>query len=212
VLAVVAHPDDESFGLGAVLGELADRGAELSLVCFTHGEASTLGRGPSDLRERRADELACACAALGVNRLTFGDYPDGHLDDVPLTILVDEVAAAASARRPDLLLVFDEGGITGHPDHRRATHAAIQAAQVLELPVLAWCLPDAVATALHAQFGTDFVGRPPTDIDVEIEVERARQRQAIRCHASQSTDNPVLARRLALQGNREVLHWIRPQS
>jgi LmbE family N-acetylglucosaminyl deacetylase len=211
VLAVVAHPDDESFGLGAVLGEFADRGAELSLVCFTHGEASTLGR-PSDLRERRADELLCACAALGVSRLTFGEYPDGHLDQVPLRILVDDVAEAASGGRPDLLLVFDEEGITGHPDHRRATQAAIQAAKVLELPVLAWCLPETVATALQAEFGTDFVGRPSTHIDVELEVGRARQRQAIRCHASQSTDNPVLARRLELQGNREVLHWIRPQS
>ena len=43
VLAVCAHPDDESFALGALLHHLAAHGAETSVLCFTHGEASTLG-------------------------------------------------------------------------------------------------------------------------------------------------------------------------
>lgn len=48
-LAVVAHPDDESFGLGAVLGYLVHNGAEVSVLCFTRGEAST-----SDVRQLRS--------------------------------------------------------------------------------------------------------------------------------------------------------------
>ena len=42
VLAICAHPDDESFGLGAVLSAFVDAGARVSLLCFTRGEASTL--------------------------------------------------------------------------------------------------------------------------------------------------------------------------
>jgi len=42
VLVVCAHPDDESFGLGGVLHTVADAGSRLSVLCFTHGEASTL--------------------------------------------------------------------------------------------------------------------------------------------------------------------------
>jgi len=37
VLAVVAHPDDESFGLGAVLASFAETGARVSVLCFTRG-------------------------------------------------------------------------------------------------------------------------------------------------------------------------------
>ena len=43
VLAVVAHPDDESFGLGAILDSFGRGGSQVSVLCLTHGEASTLG-------------------------------------------------------------------------------------------------------------------------------------------------------------------------
>ena len=57
VLAVCAHPDDESFGLGAVLAALAHAGTSSNMLCFTCGEASTLGPGTGDLRRIRAGEL-----------------------------------------------------------------------------------------------------------------------------------------------------------
>jgi len=57
VLAVVAHPDDESFGLGAVLDHLISSGAQVRVLCLTEGEASTVGPGPN-LRQRRREELA----------------------------------------------------------------------------------------------------------------------------------------------------------
>ena len=57
VLAVCAHPDDESFGLGAALRGFADAGARTSVLCFTRGEASTLGEDLATLGEVRSDEL-----------------------------------------------------------------------------------------------------------------------------------------------------------
>ena len=66
VLAVCAHPDDESFGLGAVISTFGEIGIETSLLCFTHGEASTLGTNTDDLARRRAAELEAASAALGI--------------------------------------------------------------------------------------------------------------------------------------------------
>lgn len=209
VLAVCAHPDDESFGMGAVLSGLVTRGAAASLLCFTHGEASTLGADGSDLATRRAEELAAAAAALGLRQVVLHRHPDGALCECPVEELVPEVDEAIDATGADCLLVFDEGGITGHPDHQRATAAALAAAARRGLPVLAWTLHDDVAAALREQFGMPFVGRTDDEVHHRITVDRARQWAAIRCHATQSADNPVLLRRLELQGDTEVLRWLR---
>ncbi|HQU25500.1 MAG TPA: PIG-L family deacetylase [Acidimicrobiales bacterium] len=208
VLAVCAHPDDESFGLGAVLTRFAVSGARVSMLCFTQGEASTLGLTDRPLGEVRREELAEAAAVLGVARVELLDYPDGGLPKVPLERLARNVATAADEVAADLLVVFDEGGITGHPDHVRATEAALEGAPLT--PVLAWSLPREVADALNAEFGAGFVGRGADGVDLRLNVDRGIQRLAIACHASQATDNPVLRRRLELQGDAETLRWLRP--
>jgi LmbE family N-acetylglucosaminyl deacetylase len=210
VLAVCAHPDDETFGLGALLAAFADRGAKVSVLCFTRGEASTLGPGEHELAELRAEELRAAAAVLGVGRVALGNHGDGHLGEVPLEVLAGEIAGLIADDEPDLLLVFDEEGITGHPDHRRATEAALACAGSAALPVLAWALPGEVAEQLNAELGTCFMGRDSAELDLVVDVDRTRQRAAISAHASQSTGNTVLWRRLELQGDREALRWLRP--
>ncbi len=208
VLAVCAHPDDESFGLGAALAVFANTGASTAVLCFTHGEATTLGAGTSELSQVRAAELANAAAELGVHRVELLDYPDGELSDQPLDRLSEHVFEAAGRVRADLLLVFDEGGITGHLDHRRATEAALVFAKEASLPVLAWAVPEAVATSLNTEFGTGFIGREAQELDLVVDVDRRIQHRAIAHHASQATDNPVLWRRLELSGDREAFRWL----
>ncbi len=208
VVAVCAHPDDESFGLGAVLTALTDAGVQVDVVCFTHGEASTLHAIPGELSVLRVAELADAASHLGVKSTELLAYRDGKLSDHSIDELAGHVRRLADAAGADTLLVFDVGGITGHPDHQRATEAALAAADG-RLSVLAWTVPDTVAEALNAEFGTSFVGRSASDVDIALPVDRRRQRASIRCHASQSIDNPVLWRRLELQGNTEWLVWLR---
>ena len=210
VLAVCAHPDDESFGLGAVLSTLADRGTAIALLCLTHGEASTLKAGNGDLATVRAAELTAAARVLGVRSSRLLSYPDGSLSAIGLEDICADVAAAIGETGADCLVVFDEGGITGHRDHERATEAALVVANRLDLPVLAWVVAQPVATTLNREFDGRFVGRSSAEIDLELTVDRHRQHQAIACHASQSTDNPVLHRRLALMADTESLRWLRP--
>ena len=83
VLAVVAHPDDESFGLGAILDAFARAGAGVEVLCLTHGEASTLHGAPGDLASLRGAELAAAADVLGVTRAMLKDHADGALSDLP---------------------------------------------------------------------------------------------------------------------------------
>lgn len=206
VLAVVAHPDDESFGLGAVLSELAVRGARTSLICFTHGEASTLHGTPGDLSVVRSEELKAAGAELGLSRIELYDHPDGRLATVPVDELTGHVLRVIGEEHPSHLLVFDADGVTGHPDHRHATESALAAARTAGLPVLAWALPRSVAGRLNVEFDARFTGRDPADIGITLAVSRERQRRAIACHRSQSYDNPVLRRRLELLADREHLY------
>ncbi len=210
VLAVCAHPDDESFGLGAVLSAFADGGVRTSVLCLTHGEASTLGVDGCDLHRVRADELGEAAGVLGVDRVRLLGYADGRVSEEPLDRLSAAVGEAMEEVGADLLLVFDEGGITGHPDHVRATDAALAAAGGTGVPVLAWTLHADVAGRLRDEFAAGFVGRPDGEIHLSVDVDRSRQHRAIRCHGSQATDNPVLWRRLELQGDLEHLRWLAP--
>ncbi len=90
-LAVVAHPDDESFGLGAVLEALVRSGCAVSVLCLTRGEASTVHGISGDLRGLRAMELRDAARVLGLSSAELSDHPDGALERVDRGVLVREV-------------------------------------------------------------------------------------------------------------------------
>jgi len=212
VVAVCAHPDDESFGLGAVIDALAAAGTSTSVLSFTHGEASTLHGTAGNLGAIRAAELAAAAEVLAVREVLLLDHADGGLGGIELSILVGDVVRYVTAVGARGLLVFDLGGITGHPDHQRATEAALRAGDLLGLPVIAWSIPASVADCLNAEFGTAFAGRMEDEIDIVVRVDRCAQKRAIALHASQATDNPVLWRRLELLGDTEWLRWLRRPS
>ncbi len=203
VLAVIAHPDDESFGLGGVIDAFTRQGSTVTVLCLTRGEASTLGASP-DLAETRARELDAAARELGAASTVLLNFPDGGLADTSQ----DELAArvASEARGIDGFLVFDRTGITGHPDHVTATGVAVDVAEERGLPVLAWTLSDDIASTLRAETGAPFAG---SSSDIVLTVDRSRQRLAIDHHVSQAVPGSVLWRRLELQGDEEHLIWLR---
>src|SRR5450756_3013669 len=208
VLAVVAHPDDESFGLGAVLDAFARAGAGVEVLCLTHGEASTLHGAPGDLALLRGAELAAAADVLGVTRTMLKDHADGALSDLPGAMLAAEVVAAADSSRADGLLVFDTAGVTGHPDHMAATAAGLLAAEMLNLPILGWTLPATVAAQLNQELGASFIGHQDEEIDLRVTVDRARHHLASHAHVSQALPSRALWRRLELLGDTESLRWL----
>lgn len=202
VAVVCAHPDDESFGLGAVITAFVEAGARVDLVCLTCGENSSLSAG-ADLAARRTEELTCAANILGIHDVSLHQHPDGALTSVPLERLCDDIIAAV--HDPQALLTYDRGGITGHPDHQRATDAAIAVGERMGIPVLGWALPEHVAATLRQEFSAPFVGRDDTELDLALDVDRSRQRAAIACHGSQLAGNPVPERRIELHGDQEHL-------
>ncbi len=208
VLVVVAHPDDETFGLGAVIDLLTRSGAEVRVLCYTRGEASTLNETGASLHSVREGELQQAGAVLRVAGVDLLDYGDGRLAAIPQAELAAQVLQALTSHSADGLLVFDETGITGHPDHQAATKAAVRAASSRGLPVLAWALPNMVADQLRAETGQPFAGQPPDRLDMSLPVDRSAQRRAAAEHASQISSTSVLWRRLELLGDYEHLRWL----
>ena len=211
-LVVVAHPDDESFGLGGVIDALVSAGSSVSVLCLTAGEASTLhAEDEVELTLVRAAELELAAERLGVVSTTLLRHPDGELSD-RIPDLLASVREAVDVEAPDGLLVFGSGnGVTGHPDHEAATSAAFAVAGERGLPVIEWCLPTDVADALNAELGAAFVGHDPDTLPITVRVDRDRQRRAIDAHASQAVPGSVLWRRLELLGDLEHLRLTRPE-
>ncbi len=121
ILAVFAHPDDESFASGGTLAFLASRGAEIRLVTATRGER---GAGPdpgaigrTDLAALRERELRTACIILGIAPPVFLGLPDGSVRDAGGDALAERILAAAADFDPDLVVTFGPDGAYGHPDH-----------------------------------------------------------------------------------------------
>lgn len=205
VLAVVAHPDDETFGLGALLATYAEAGAAVAVLCLTRGEASALGSDLGDLATRRTHEFHAAAEMLGVARSWLRAYPDGGLAGQPLTDLDDEIRRVVDHWQPDVLVTFHPQGITGHPDHIRATAAAECVGAAAGLPVWAWYVPADVATTLNAELGSPFALVEPAPGDRRVPVCRTRQCAAFAHHQSQQGDVATVRRMITLLGDTEHL-------
>src|SRR6185436_20526654 len=88
LMAIFAHPDDESLGLGGALAKFVAEGVETYLVCATRGERGWTGEekdnpGLEALGRLREAELRSACAILKIREVMLLDYIDGDLDKAP---------------------------------------------------------------------------------------------------------------------------------
>lgn len=212
VLAVIAHPDDGSFGLGAILDAFFTAGARVRVLCLTHGETWTLHAAPGDIATLRGAELASSDDVLGAIRAKLRANPDGVLGAVCQTKLAHEVVAVAKTSHPDGLLLFDTAGLTGHLDHQAATAAGLLAAEMLNLPVLGWTLPKVVAAQLDRDYGVTDAGQVDEDVDLRVTLDRARQRLASHVHKGRVLPGSLLRRRLQLLADTESLRWLRSPS
>ncbi len=121
ILAVFAHPDDESFCAGGTLAKYVANGAEAMVVSATRGEAGQI-RSPEDATRRslgqvRAKELTLACRRMGVQHTVCLDYDDGRLQEVDQDLLIGEIVEIIRRFRPDVVITFGPDGGYGHPDH-----------------------------------------------------------------------------------------------
>jgi len=139
MLVVMAHPDDESFGMAGTIAKCVAEGVQVSLICATNGDVGTVEpefmKGYSTIAEMRLAELQCAANTLGLAHLkTFG-YRDSGMEGSPdnkhpdslvsanLNQVAGRITEAIRELRPQVVVTFDPYGGYGHPDHI-ATHRA----------------------------------------------------------------------------------------
>ena len=117
LVAVLAHPDDESFGIGGTLARYSAGGVRVDLVVATRGEAGVPGMPSWQTATMREAELRLACAELGVRRLEFLGFADGHLSEADDDTAIARLVHILRHLRPDVVITFGPEGVTGHPDH-----------------------------------------------------------------------------------------------
>jgi len=143
ILAVLAHPDDESFGLGGTLALYAEKGYDTYYVCATRGEVGMVAeehlKGFQDTAELRTDELNRAAKILGLKGVFFLGYRDSGMPgseenkhpNAQINHSIDEVAGKVvqyiRELKPDIVLTFDPIGGYKHPDHIHIHKATVLA-------------------------------------------------------------------------------------
>ena len=122
LLAVFAHPDDESMGMGGTLARYAAQGVETYLVCASRGERGWFGPeeqnpGLEALGQLREKELENAVRELGMKGLYFLDYIDGEVDRADPAEVIRKIATHIRRIMPQVVVTFPPDGNYGHPDH-----------------------------------------------------------------------------------------------
>ncbi len=212
-----AHPDDEAIATGGTMAGLAEAGHRVVLVTATRGE---LGETPEGLLEpgeslvdRRRKELTEASRILGVARQEFLGYLDSGMAGTPendrpgsfATADIDEAAGALAGlleeETSNVLVIYDEHGGYGHPDHIQVHRVGMRAGELAGTPIVymatmnrdfmlglaarsdgaGWQPPEDVTE------GMETMGEPASRITTEVDVKRwvGRKREAMRAHASQ---------------------------
>src|SRR5262249_39808249 len=126
LMAVLAHPDDESLGVGGTLAKYADEGVETFVLTATRGDGGRYRGlrpgepdhpGPGALASIRETELRAAASVLGVRAVALLDYCDQPLDRAKPPEAVAGIVVHLRQVRPDVVVTFGPDGAYGHPDH-----------------------------------------------------------------------------------------------
>jgi len=227
VLAVFAHPDDESLACGGTLARLSDAGARVVVICASRGERGSWSDGSlvadGDLAGARTRELREAARILGVAEVIILQHPDGDLRWADVPQFHAEIVSALEHYGPDGVITFAEDGLYWHLDHvgvHERTYTAVKSLGAAAPPlyyvtmqqgVMREIVDAAVANGLRLESNPfdiepDAFGdhaKPPTFV-VDVHDWVPRKLAALRCHRTQIWPNSPL-RHLSEEQARRLL-------
>jgi len=179
MLAVFAHPDDESFGSGGTLAKYAHQDVQVVLLCLSRGEAGNI----------RMCELQQAAEHLGIEVYFLG-FSDGELAQLKPETLSEMVACWIDLVQPQVILTFGPDGVSGHPDHIAISHMVTLAFDLTYKKGMLLYIHPCGATALGCgvTFSSTGDGQPLVEVDIsDYKLEKVR---TIQRHVSQEPGLP----------------------
>jgi LmbE family N-acetylglucosaminyl deacetylase len=217
VLAIFAHPDDESLMCGGTLARLSDAGVRVVLMCASRGENGSVS-DPAlvppgvDLGQVRTAELAEAAAILGIADVIALDHADGDLRWRDVPEFHAEIVEAITRYRPEAVVTFAENGLYWHLDHigvHERTFTAVMSLGADAPPLYYVTMPKGIISelvdAVHAKSGEavdssfwgiepDAFGEEamPPSFAIDVRAWVPRKLAALRCHRTQmGSHNPI---------------------
>jgi LmbE family N-acetylglucosaminyl deacetylase len=216
-----AHPDDEAIPTGGVLAKLADAGHRIVIVFATRGEHGEVAEGfleeDEALWERRVQECRRSAEVLGAARVEFLGFVDSGMmgtpeNDAPDSFWQADVDAAAKRlaslleeEQADVLTIYDDHGVYGHPDHIQVHRVGVRAAELVGTPTVYEATHNrdhllrgiALARESGAEVTGDIdegalqeFGTPEVEVTTAVDVTDYvdRKRAAMAAHASQISE------------------------
>jgi LmbE family N-acetylglucosaminyl deacetylase len=213
-----AHPDDEAIGTGGTIAKAVKDGHRVVLVTATRGENGEYPEGfladGETLASRREQEMAAAVAVLGIARHVFLGYRDSGMmgtpeNDDPASFWQADVEEAAQRlakileeEKADVLTLYDENGIYGHPDHIKVWQVGVRAGEIAGVRKVY----EATVNRTRWRRQAERMDPPPNDaprtIEFPLGVEEdqittaidvrdfvAKKKEAMRAHQSQITED-----------------------
>jgi len=202
LLAVVPHPDDESYSFGGTIALAAKAGWTIAVHCASSGEQGerhdAIPVEPATLGPHREQEMYASGRILGIGSYSFWRFPDGAVAPTPQD--VERLAAVIRAERPRAVLALGRDGAYGHPDHLAVYRWVTAAWQSLKEPrpaLLHAAFPPGLFLPQYEKcVESGIMGAPPLlapgevgdrDCHYKVPIQRVAEKklQAIAAHRSQ---------------------------
>ena len=221
-----AHPDDEAIACGGTMAKAAAAGHRVVAVFATRGERGEVDEGVlapgEDLGQRRQREVEDAAAILGVHRTAFLGYVDSGMHGTPgnddpacfwqadVEEAAGRLAAILAEEAADVLTIYDDQGVYGHPDHIQVHRVGKRAAELAGVArlyentldrdylhrLVAMMPQEAADEETPSAVELDTMGTPGALITTVVDVRDFldQKRRAMAAHASQISETSFFLR------------------
>ena len=194
ILAISAHPDDETLFGGGTLARYARQGHAVYILETTRGQGGEVGEPPLATRETlaavREQEVRQAARILGARDIFFLPHIDPYMEingiarriDVPLPDFAASIESHLKKIEPDLVITHGSNGEYGHPQHiytHQATRLALQnsASRAALMSWSAWHVPSERERVLNRDDAADIIADITAWHDIKV--------AAALCHKTQ---------------------------
>ena len=197
LVAIFAHPDDESFGPSGTLAKFTQT-HNVYVLCATKGES---GMGSSSkLAKTRARELRQSAKIIGIKRVYFLGFRDGKLSNSIYHKLAAKIEEKLKLIKPQILMTTEARGVSGHIDHITVSMVTSYVFNKLQFTktIMYYCIDEKAAEKMSNYFIYFPPGYKRSQVDKIVDISKywAIKKKAMFAHKSQIKDAQTVLNRI----------------